>query len=104
MQIYQDKSCGSSQIYQGKFSSVSKKGHIMPKKKRYYDKMREDKDGAMIGGSLGIANMPQDVIQKYYPSDGSYMSEGLNDGLSGIDKQKKSDVGIAKKNPADSKY
>lgn len=75
----------------------------MPKK-RYYDKMQERKDGSMIGGSTGIANMPQNVIMKYYPKGGAYMPENLNDGLSGIDSQMSSDVGGAKKNPSKSKY
>lgn len=75
----------------------------MPKK-RYYDKMQERKDGSMVSGSVGIANMPTNVIMKYYPSDGSYMPENLNDGLSGIDMQKASDVSGAKKNPSKSKY
>lgn len=103
MQIYQVLILPNMCINQGKSASVSKKGHIMPKK-RYYDKMREDKDGAMVSGPVGIALMPTNVIQKYYPSDGSYMVENLNDGLSGVDKQKKSDVGGAKKNPSQSKY
>jgi len=75
----------------------------MPKK-RYYDKMQEKKDGAMIGGATGLAHMPQNVVMKYYPSDGSYLPEGLNDGISGIDMQKSSDVGGAKKNPSKTKY
>jgi len=76
----------------------------MPKKKRYYDKMREDKDGAMVSGPLGIALMPTNVIQKYYPSGASYMKYNLNDGLSGVDKQQNADVGGAKRKPAKSKY
>lgn len=75
----------------------------MPRK-RYYDKMQEKKDATMISGKLGIALMPTDVIMKNYPSDGSYMSWDLNDGISGIDKQKATDVKEAKKNPAESKY
>ena len=85
-------------------ASVSKKGHIMPKKKRYYDGMTSDRDGAMISGPLGIALMPTNVIQKFYPSDGTYMNSNLNDGLSGIDKQKRSDISDVKKNPAKTKY
>jgi len=83
--------------------SVSKKGRMMPKK-RYYDKKMEKSDAGMIGGSVGLANMPQDVVMKPYPKDGEYMNEGLNDGLSGIDKQKKSEVSKAKSEKPDSKY
>jgi hypothetical protein len=48
--------------------------------------------------------MPTGVIQKYYPKDGSYMPEGLNDGISGIDSQKSADVGGAKSNLSKTKY
>lgn len=75
----------------------------MPKK-RYYDKMQERKDGAMVSGSTGLAHMPQNVIMKFYPKDGSYMPENLNDGLSGIDNQVSADVGGAKKNLSKSKF
>ena len=76
----------------------------MPKRKRYYDKMMEKSDGGMMGTSSGHANMPSEVIMKYYPKDGSYLPENLNDGISGVDSQKSSDVSGAKKNPGDSKY
>lgn len=76
----------------------------MPKKKRYYDKMVEKRDGGMISGTVGMANLPQNVIMKYYPKDGSYMPENLNDGLSGVDMQMSSDKGGAKKNLSTTKY
>lgn len=75
----------------------------MPKK-RYYDKKMEKSDGNMISGSVGIANMPQDVVMKNYPKGSEFMPEGLNDGLSGIDKQKSSEVSKAKTEKPDSKY
>ena len=34
-----------------------------------------------------MANLPQGVIIKKYPSSFGYLPENLNDGLSGIDKQ-----------------
>jgi hypothetical protein len=75
----------------------------MPKK-RYYDEAMSKRDGGMIGGGTGQANMPQNVIMKNYPKDGSYMPENLNDGLSGIDSQISSDKSGAKKNLSKTKY
>lgn len=76
----------------------------MASKKRYYDKAQENSDGAMIGNSSGPANMPQEVIRKNYPKNGSYLPENINDGLSGIDEQISSDVSGAKKNLSKTKY
>jgi len=76
----------------------------MPKKKRYYDKKMENADASMISGSVGLANMPQNVVMKPYPKGSDFMNEGLNDGLSGIDKQKSSEVSKAKSEKPDSKY
>ena len=66
--------------------------------------MQEKKDGAMVKGATGLAHMPQNLIMKYYPKGSSYMPEGLNDGLSGIDSQMSSDVGGAKKNLSKTKF
>jgi hypothetical protein len=74
------------------------------KKKRYYDKKMSARDGAMISGKLGIALMPTEVMMKYYPKDGSYLPENLNDGMSGIDKQMRDDVTGAMKDLSDTKY
>jgi len=61
-------------------------------------------EGAMIAGKLGIALMPTEAIMKYYPKDGSYLPENLNDGLSGIDKQTRDDVTGTKKDLSDTKF
>lgn len=61
-------------------------------------------EGGMISGKLGIALMPQDVIMKSYPKDGSYLPENLNDGLSGIDKQIGGDMSDTKKKLSPTKY
>lgn len=45
----------------------------------------------MMSSGGGFANMPQGVIMKEYPKYGSPSSEGLNDTLSGIDRQVSSD-------------
>ena len=96
-------------IYQGSFHSimavpsVSKKGQVMSKK-RFYDKKMSTSDGNMLGGSGGQANMPQNVVMKNYPKGSEYMFEGLEDGMSVIDKQKSSDVSKAKSEKPDSKY
>ncbi len=34
-----------------------------------------------------IANLPQEVMIKAYPKTGPYLPEGLDDGISGIDRQ-----------------
>jgi len=75
----------------------------MPKK-RYYDKKMSKSDGAMIGGATGIANMPTEVVQKYYPKGGGFLPENINDGLSGIDKQVSRDEGKTKSNLSPTKY
>lgn len=93
----------SSLLYHDKLASVSKKGHTVPKK-RYYDKKMAKMEGGMISGATGIALMPKDVIMKYYPKDGSYLPEGLNDGLSGIDKQMSADVSETKSDLSPTKY
>lgn len=80
-----------------------KKGHTMPKK-RYYDKAMEKRDGGMMSEGGVMAHMPTSAITKFYPKDGSYMPENLNDGLSGIDSQVSSDKGGAKKNLSKTKY
>jgi len=75
----------------------------MPKK-RYYDKKMSKQEGGMIAGATGIALMPTNVIMKYYPKDGSYLPENLNDGLSGIDKQTKADVSGTKRELSKTKF
>lgn len=67
-------------------------------KKRYYN------GGDSMINSSGPAGLPTGVVRKYYPSDGGYMPEGLNDGLSGIDAQIKSDKAIVKRQKPDSKF
>jgi len=75
----------------------------MPKK-RYYDKKMAKKDGEMISGARGIALMPTQLVMSYYPKDGSYLPENLNDGMSGIDQQKKSEHNTAMREKASTKY
>jgi len=75
----------------------------MPKK-RYYDRAMEKRDGGMMSAKGGMANMPSELIMKYYPKDGSYLPEDLNDGLSGIDKQMYGDSKGAKKNLSTTKF
>jgi len=74
-------------------------------KKRYYDKKMSKMEGEMMSkASRGNAMMPQDVIMKYYPKSGYYLPEGINDGMSGIDKQTKADVMETKKELSPTKY
>ena len=51
-------------------------------KKRFHNS-----DSMINADTSAMANLPQNVIIKQYPSTTGYMSEGLNDGLSGIDSQ-----------------
>jgi len=69
--------------------------------KKYYDsnysgmdarRAQESSDAGMIPSSRGIANMPQEVVYKQYPAQGYSGTEGLNDTMSGVDKQMKSDM------------
>ena len=69
--------------------------------KRYYDGMyagadsrraMERSDAGMVPGDKGVANMPQSVVYRAYPSSPYNMPEGLNDVMSGIDTQIKDDM------------
>ena len=71
----------------------------MPK---YYDssmygsadarRAQESKDAGMIPGDRGIANMPQTMVYKAWPTAPYGAPEGLNDQISGIDRQMKDDL------------
>ena len=76
----------------------------MTRKKRYYDKKQSQDDSSMISGATGQANMPQNVIRKFYPSHGSYLPESIQDGISAIDSQMKGSVSDTKKNLSKEKY
>ena len=74
-------------------------GEVMAK--RYYKEgyagmkgrsAQESSDKGMMSSGGGFANMPQNVIQRAWPVVGYNMPEGLNDTLSGIDKQIKDDM------------
>lgn len=73
-------------------------------KKRYYDKMKSAQDGGMIAGPVGSALMPQNVIIKKYPRGNTYLPENINDGMSGIDNQIKTDINDTKSDLAPDKY
>ena len=70
-------------------------------KKRYYSeayagrgarRAQEKSDSGMLSSGGGFANMPQNVIHKTWPAVGYNMPEGLNDTISGIDRQMKADM------------
>ena len=71
-------------------------------KKRSYDNAMSKQDGGMIGGTSAL--LPENVIMKKYPKGSGYLPEGLNDGLSGIDKQVSADTNDAKKGLSPDKY
>lgn len=51
-------------------------------------RMEEMRDAGMISEDhSAIANMPQHVMIKPYAKTGSYMPEGLDDTISGVDRQ-----------------
>ena len=66
--------------------------------KRYNDGKYEDmnsrrtqemQDAGMIREDRSsIANLPQEVIMRPYPMDSDYTPEGLDDSITGIDRQK----------------
>lgn len=70
--------------------------------KRFYegsyegvDSRREQEalDSSMIPNGKGsFANMPQETVMKLYPSVHSYMPEGLDDTIRGVDSQIKLDA------------
>jgi hypothetical protein len=50
---------------------------------------QEARDAGMISEDHNaMANLPQNVIMKQYPQDRDYTPEGLDDTISGIDRQK----------------
>jgi hypothetical protein len=58
-------------------------------KKRYYD----DNDSGMIkADNSAIANLPQNVKYVQYPETPYWREPGLNDSLSGVDRQIADDV------------
>lgn len=49
---------------------------------------QEMQDAGMIHNDMSaIANMPQNVMIKPYPKTGPYLPEGLDDTITGIDRQ-----------------
>lgn len=52
----------------------------------------ERSDAGMIPTKRGIANMPQEVVYREWPTVGYNMPEGLNDSISGIDRQMRDDM------------
>lgn len=82
-------------------------------KKRYYDGMYgsmderralETRDRNMIPGDRGVANMPQKMVYAPYPATPYNGYEGLNDSISGIDRQMKDDLKKKKKETFPEKY
>jgi hypothetical protein len=70
--------------------------------KRYYDS--DYTDGMISEDSSSVANLPQGVVIKEYPKQGNYMGEGLDDGLSGVDKQISADKSKRKNKTSPEKY
>lgn len=60
-------------------------GHYEGREGRRHEEMR---DAGMIHEDRNaIANLPQEVMIKHYPSSGAYMPEPLDDTIRGIDRQ-----------------
>jgi len=57
---------------------------------------QESRDGGMIMSGSGIANMPQEVMYKPWPSSPYGMNSSLDDSITGIDNQMRSDSSSAK--------
>jgi hypothetical protein len=75
-------------------------------KKRHYDGMesrdyyagregrmkQEREDGDMLHeDKTKMANMPSEIIMKYYPKNNGYLPEDLDDSIRGIDEQIRKD-------------
>lgn len=66
-------------------------------KKRHYNESyagesarhtQEAQDGGMLSEDRSaVANMPQNIIMRSYPKNGSYMPEDLDDTIRGVDGQ-----------------
>ena len=65
-------------------------------KKRYYEgdtrRQMESEGVSMIPKDRGIAMMPQSVAYREYPKPYYNMPEGLNDTITGIDRQMRDDM------------
>lgn len=60
---------------------------------------QEASDASMIpSGSGKHANLPTEVVIKSYADGRTYMSEGLNDGITGVDSQINADGAQRNKN------
>ncbi len=61
-------------------------------------KTEEMQDAGMIREDRSaVANLPQGVMYKPWPSDMDYINANLNDDISGVNKQRKEDVNGAKR-------
>lgn len=59
---------------------------------------QQSQDSGMIRENRGaVANLPQEVMYKPWPSDNNYLNANLNDDISGIDRMKNEDVNGAKR-------
>lgn len=78
--------------------------------KRYYEeeKREERRDSGMIAEDRGaVANMPQSVIYRDWPTSEKYLGDAvpeLNDKISGVNAQMGEDVRGAKKHRSHDKY
>lgn len=64
----------------------------MPKNRYYSDKAMANNDSGMLPSDKGVAMMPQSVVYREWPKTPYNMPEGLNDNISGIDRQMSSDL------------
>jgi len=66
---------------------------------------QESADFNMMGlDSSSVANMPQNVVYKAWPSAGNYSDYGLNDTIGGVNKQMNEDGAKMKKHLQPGKY
>jgi predicted solute-binding protein len=77
-------------------------------KRKFYDSSEraiESKEGAMISEDhSAMANLPQQVMMKYYPKSPYGLSSDLDDTIRGVDKQMSADDNGMKKHISKSKY
>jgi len=81
----------------------------MRKRKRFHGfyegedlrRHQENQDSMMIGKDRsGFANLPQNVVMKYYSPVDYSMNEGLDDTVRGVDQQMRSDARGGKRKSA----
>lgn len=85
-------------MYEGKkhhSESAYSEGHYEGSRSRREQEMHDS--GMIRENHAAIANLPQEVMIKPWPSGGSYLPEGLDDTIRGVNHQEALDDGMRNK-------